>query len=304
MLTFLKRKTGSIPGIDISSTAITILELSKTRGQYRVEAYDRVLIDDASLMNDAGAIADRIRHTHLIYKQAITSVPDSSTITKIIHVSADLQEHEIEEWAFMEAEKYIPYPLDNINLDFNIVGASSDHFKMLDVLIVASRSDVVSLRVDALRRASLTAVIVDVESFAIERAFQLLPCHMKNCALFFLNETFMPCLVFHKKKIIFSREDTFPGSQPDLILLQIKRALQFFSSTIHHVYIDHIILAGSVAHLPGLSTFLQEQLSVSTHIVNPFCHMTFATPTIREKIEKDASMLMVACGLALRGITV
>ena len=140
-------------------------------------------------------------------------------------------------------------------------------------------------------------------------------------------------------KIIFSREEEFGGKQlvdavvqrygmprqeallaiekgslPDdyeeevlqpfkeLILLQVKRALQFFFSTSHHTFVDHIILAGGVAKLPGLAQLLQEHINIPSSIANPFIQMGFSKTVDRDAITNDSPMLMVACGLALRQI--
>ncbi len=84
--------------------------------------------------------------------------------------------------------------------------------------------------------------------------------------------------------------------------MQVKRALQFFFSTTHYTFVDHIVLAGGVAKLPGLAQLLQEHISIPASVANPFLHMDLAKKVDRELIQHDSSMLLVACGLALRRV--
>lgn len=87
-----------------------------------------------------------------------------------------------------------------------------------------------------------------------------------------------------------------------MILLQIKRTLQFFYSTSQHGFVDHILLAGGMARQPGLAALIQEQLGVTTTVANPLSHMSFGKKVNLDVINSDAPTLMVACGLALRHV--
>ena len=88
----------------------------------------------------------------------------------------------------------------------------------------------------------------------------------------------------------------------EMLLLQIKRTLQFFYSTSQHGFVDHILLAGGLARQSGLDSLIQEQLGVTTTVANPLCRMSFNKSVNLESINDDAPALMVACGLALRNI--
>jgi type IV pilus assembly protein PilM len=293
----------------------------------------------------AGCIKKIIASAHFNCKLAACAVPESSAISKIIQINDGLTEQEIEELVIIEADKYIPYPIDEINVDFNVIGPSPKNSAMLDVLIVASRSENVSNRVEVMNRAGLVAKVVDVESYAVERACQLLKADLpsggdkKNIAIIDIGAAYTHLFVLHGMKIIFSREEEFGGKQlidavvdhygmppaeaivaieqgtlpedytndvlhpfTELILLQVKRALQFFFSTSHHTFVDHIILAGGIAKLPNIAQLLQEHINIPTSIANPFAQMSLSKKVNRDIITNDSPMLMVACGLALRQI--
>ena len=353
MLKLFKSKHRSILGIDISSTSVKILEISSNGEQYRVEHYSSAVLPEnvmeGNTIKDVQAVTKSVKklftEAKLNCKQVACAVPDSAAISKIIQVNNGLNQQEIEEMVVTEADKYIPYPIAEINIDFNVIGPSTKNSTLQDVLIVASRAENVSLRAEVMTTAGLEPVIIDVESYAIERAAQLLKAELpsggekKNIAIIDIGAVFTHLFVLHGMKIIFSREEEFgskqlldavmqrynikrdealsgieQGSLPtdykeevlqpfnESILLQVKRSLQFFFSTSHHTFVDHIILAGGVAKQPGIAQLLQEHINIPTSIANPFLHMDFAKTVNREMIMQDAPMLMVACGLAMRHI--
>lgn len=353
MLNFFKSKHRSILGIDISSTSVKILEISLNNDEYCVENYASAVLPEnameGNVIKDVDAVAACIKNlvisAHFSSKQVACAVPDSSAISKTIQLNSGLNEQEIEELVVSEADKYIPYPIDEINIDFNVIGPSAKNSAMVDVLIVASRAENVSNRIEVITRASLEPKIVDVESYAVERAAQLLTSDLpaggekKNIAIIDIGAVYTHLFVLHGMRIIFSREEEFGGKQlidavvqrynvqrdeailritqgslpPDyteevlqpfneLILLQVKRALQFFFSTSHHTFVDHIVLAGGVAKQPGIAQLLQEHINIPTSVANPFARMNMAKMVNRDVITQDSPTLMVACGLALRHI--
>lgn len=304
---------------------------------------------EGGLIKDVNMVANTIRQlissAHLTSKQAALAVPDSTAISKVIQLNDGLKEDEIEELVAIEADKYIPYPIDEINLDFSVLGPSLKNSAMVDVLIVASRAENVNTRVDAVTRAGLEAKIVDVESYAVERAAQFLAAELpaggvnKIVAIIDIGAVYTHFFILHGLKIIFSREEEFGGKQlidaiaqryqmkiPDVeaalergslpedfepeilqpfkeaILLQIKRALQFFFSTSHHTFVDYLLLAGGVAKQANIAQLVQEHINIPTGVVNPFLNMQLVKSVSREKITTDAPGLLVACGLALRDL--
>lgn len=353
MLKLLKPKHHSILGIDISSFAVKILEISGSKGNLCVEGYGYELLPadtfDGTVIKDVDAIADCIKRViakaKLSAKQVAVAVPDSTVITKVVQLNDSLTDQEIEELVVIEADKYIPYPIDEINLDFEIQGHSIKNPALLDVLIVASRAENVNNRVEAISRAGLEAKIVDVESYAVERAAQLFAKDLpaggqdKIVPIIDIGANYTHLFVLNNMKLVFSREEKFGGVQlieaiaerykmtkeqaimasnlgqlpsdyesevlepfKDMILLQIKRTLQFFYSTSQHSYVDHILLAGGIARQEGLAALIQEQLNVPTTVANPLASMTFGRYMDKELITMDAPSLMVACGLALRNV--
>lgn len=322
VLKLLKKKHCPILGIDINSVSVNILQLSKTRDQYCVDAYERFLIPDGvvetGLIKHIYAVANYIRalcsRKTISSKQAVVAVPNAYVINKTIQISARTPQQDIEEQVYLSAEKYIPFPINEINLDFKILGPSLNNNAQLDVLMVVSRTETINQRVEALQRAGLSVQIVDIEMHAIERAMHILAGkngYEKVIAMIDVDSNYMHCYVFHKMNIIFSREDilllaleevhqAFPAAFFEQFILQIKRALQFFTIS-HQVSVDQIVLAGCGVLLPGFAEFLERKLNIPTQLANPFRQMTYASKQIQDSIHSASPLLMVVCGLALRG---
>lgn len=353
VLKLFKPKSRSILGIDISSAAVKALQISNSGDQFIVEAYGREPLPanalEGNVIKDTDAVANCIKR--LCDKYSVTSkhvalaVPDSAVISKIVQINDGLNDEEMEELVVIEADKFIPYPIDEINLDFEVLGHSVKNTALVDVLIVASRAENVNARVSSVAQAGLETEIVDVESYAVERAAQQLAKDLpafgeeKIVAIIDIGVNFTHLFVLHGMRLVFSREEKFGGmlliesiaeqykmtmeqaltakeenTLPDdyktqvldpfmdMVLLQIKRTLQFFYSSSQHGFVDHILLAGGLARQEGLAALIQEQLGASTSVANPFANMIIGKNVNVDVLNNDAPSLLVACGLALRTI--
>ncbi|MCG8382601.1 MAG: pilus assembly protein PilM [Gammaproteobacteria bacterium] len=223
----LKRKNKPLLGVDISSTSIKLLELSESGSSYRIESYAvEPLPADAVLeknIQDIEAVSNAIKTAYKKSgskaKQAAVSVAGSAAITKTITMPATLSEAEVEEQIQIEADQYIPYPLEEINLDFEMLGLSEGNEETQDILLAASKSEHVDARVDAAERAGLTSMVVDIEPYAIEHTIQTMSHQLidhgkeKTIAVFDIGAS-MTCLnVIHDMELIYTREQTFGGKQ-------------------------------------------------------------------------------------------
>ncbi len=178
----LKRKKPSLLGIDISSTSVKVVELSQSDKGYTVEslaveplpanAVTEKNIQDVEAVGDT--LVKALKKSGTKCKLAALAVPGSSVITKVITMPAGLSDSEMETQIELEADQYIPYPLEEINLDFQVLGETAGNPDTVDVLLAASRSENVEMRTAVAEMAGLTAKIVDVEAYTIEKATSLL----------------------------------------------------------------------------------------------------------------------------------
>ena len=119
----------------------------------------------------------------------------------------------------IEADQHVPYPLDEVNFDFEVQGINRNNPEMVDVLLVVSRRENVNDRVEALLKAGLKTSIVDVESFAMENTFSLLSDHYANStaaqtvAILDIGSTMATLTVLHDGRLVFTQEQGFGGRQ-------------------------------------------------------------------------------------------
>ncbi len=221
-----KRKTAAVLGLDISSTTVKLLELSHTGDRYRVESYAvSSLPADAVIeknVNDVDGVANAVRsvvaQSRTKVKTVAVAVAGSSVITKVIDMPEGLSEDEMETQLTLEADQYIPYPLDEVALDFEIQGPSANQDGQVEVLLAACRRETIDARVEAVEAAELTAKVMDVEAYAMERAFGLLRPQLdlaedNTVAVVDIGATMTTLSVLTNGQTIYTREQLFGGKQ-------------------------------------------------------------------------------------------
>ncbi len=221
-----KRKAVPVLGLDISSTTVKLLELSYTGGKYRVESYavsslplDAVIEKN---VNDVDGVANAIRsviaQSRTKLKAVSAAVAGSSVITKMIDMPEGLSEDDMETQLTLEADQYIPYPLEEVAIDFEIQGPSPGRDNQVEVLLAACRRETIDARVEAIEGADLGAKIMDVEAYAMERAFSLVQSQAgmgreNTVAVVDIGATMTTLSVLTKGQTIYTREQLFGGKQ-------------------------------------------------------------------------------------------
>lgn len=226
MLGLLGKKSKTLLGVDISSTAVKLLELSLSGGRYRIENYViRQLPANAVVeknISDIDAVGDVIRQAISIlkpaFKEAAVAVAGSAVITKIIEMNASLNDTEMENQIVVEADQYIPYPLSEVAIDFERQESADNNSDFVDVLLAACRKENVESRVAALEAGGLIAKVVDIEAYAMERAFSLVGAQMAGAdvstvAILDIGATVTTLHVLLNGKTIYTREQLFGGRQ-------------------------------------------------------------------------------------------
>ncbi len=226
MLGLAKNKQTTVLGLDISSTSVKLLELSQSGGNFCVEAYAVASLPPNAIVeknvNDIEGVADALRQ--VIYqsktrqKNTAVAVAGSAVITKMITMDAELNDDALEAQIMAEADQYIPYPLDEVAIDFEVQGVSEEDPNLVDVLLAACRKENVDLRVDALELAGLAAKVVDVEAYDLERAFEQIAksisCDQgETVAIVDIGATMTTLSVLTDCRTVYTREQLFGGRQ-------------------------------------------------------------------------------------------
>jgi len=347
-----KSKAPPLIGCDISSSSVKLVEIAEVgKNVYRVERYSieplpRDAVVDGNI-NNLEAVSDCLKRgwkrmgTNI--KGLALALPSAAVITKKIVVPAGQLENELELQVETEANQYIPFALDEVNLDFQVIGPAPNSPDDVEVLIAASRKEKIEDRVAAAEAAGLKALVVDIESFAIQTAFELieraLPENGKdqNIAIVDVGTTMMNLNVLRNGQSIYMREQPFGGNTltqeiqrafgmspeeaeaakrtgglpdnydaevlapfMDTLGLEVARALQFFFTSTQYNQVNHILLAGGCAAIPGIDEVTTRRTSVPSMIANPFANMALSSKIRPKNLATDAPSLMVACGLAMR----
>ncbi|MCW9013825.1 MAG: pilus assembly protein PilM [Gammaproteobacteria bacterium] len=235
----LKRKKPTLLGIDISSTSVKLVELSQSEKGYRVESLAVEPLPANAVVEkniqDVEAVGETLRkaikRSGTKCKLAAVAVAGSAVITKVITMPASLSDSEMETQIELEADQYIPYPLEEINLDFQVLGETAGNPDTVDVLLAASRSENVELRTAVTEIAGLVAKIVDVEAYTIENAASLLVPAKEEAveedteddeekekqsfiiAVLDVGATMTSLNVIENNELIYTREQAFGGKQ-------------------------------------------------------------------------------------------
>ncbi|MEM1411584.1 MAG: pilus assembly protein PilM [Pseudomonadota bacterium] len=219
-------KKAPVIGLDIGSSYVRALQLSESGGGYRIEHFameplregvvvDKTVQDIEAISN---AIDRAVKNSGSRSKACAIAVSGPAVFTKTIALPSNLAESDVESQIQIEANQYVPYPLDEVSLDFDILGPSARNPDLIDILLAASKSENVESRQDALEAVGLTAKVVDVEAFAIANAFELIRQrdHLsKNEAvgIFDIGRDLTTLLVLRGGRVIYNREHPFGGHQ-------------------------------------------------------------------------------------------
>lgn len=227
MLGLFKKKANTLLGIDISSTSVKLIELSRSGGRYKVEAYaveplppNAIVEKNIAELEVVGQVIARlVTKARTSVKHAAVAVAGSAVITKTIEMEAGLSEEELENQIKIEADQYIPYPLEEVAIDFEVQGATTRNADRVNVLLAACRKENVEVREAALALAGLTAKVVEIEAYSLERAYGLLAEQLGNgeedltVAIVDIGATMMTLSVLHNGQTIYTREQLFGGKQ-------------------------------------------------------------------------------------------
>jgi len=202
------------------------MQLSKSGQKFKVEYYGVDALPANAVVEKnitevdrvSAAISNAVKRAGIKRKNAAIAVSGSAVITKTIKMSSDLSEDELEEQLSLDANQYIPYPIEEVSLDFNVLGPVDNTPEMSHVLIACSRSENVDVCVEAIEGAGLTAAIIDVESFAIEATFLQMKKNMdladdEIVALFDVGATTTTLHIMYQGRSIYTRDQTFGGKQ-------------------------------------------------------------------------------------------
>ncbi len=214
-------------GVDIGSREVKAILLAETPDGYQVDGAARVPLPRGAVVDreikDPIAVSEAMARIRAQLPRGVkygaASVSGSTVMTKVIQMDATLSDEELEAQIEIEADNLIPYPLEEVNIDFQTLKISDRDPAKVDVLLAACRSDNVDARVDALEAAELESKVIDVEGYALGRSFKLLVDQVPDCdagkivALVDVGASMTTFAVVDNGETVFIREQAFGGEQ-------------------------------------------------------------------------------------------
>lgn len=341
----------SIIGIDFGSNSIKAVALSKRQDSYKVEGFAEALLTKGFIIDGRLEEIDQI--TTIIkgirklfpskFKHAAIAVTGGDVITKVMTMSRSLNEIELASCVELEAENSIPFPLDEVFIDFEIIGVNADDPLLNDVLVSAARKERVLYQAQCVDDSGLKVVIVDIASHALARAVTLSidsELYRSGVAILDIGSSQMILNVMHQGDVVFTRTKNHGGAvcsqmiseKYDLSIkeaekVKIKRNLPFdcdvnviapfinmtvnhlrfdlrmFTNSSNHFDIKKLILTGGGALMEGLAQQLSLELEIPVDVANPWLNFEFKNETDKKILMSCAPKYMLALGLALRGVT-
>jgi type IV pilus assembly protein PilM len=331
-------------GLDIGSGYLKVVQLKDTKSGYELELFDMLslppeLIVDGSIIDSLrliDSLKELSRKAKIKAKDvAISIAGHSSVIIKRVALP-DMSEEELSESIKFEAEQYIPFDIEDVNLDFQILGPKEEPGQM-DVILVAVKKDIINEYLSVVKEAGFNCQIVDVNSFALENVYEInyeIEAG-KNVALVNIGANTINMNILKGGISVFTR-DSAVGSNLHTEVLQrefnltydvaerLKRGepvenvspqdafsvMELASEEIigevnrsleyFHEEINEVILSGGCALVRDFPKLLAEKIGVETKMMQPFKNIRIPKKFDLAYIEDVAPMAAVAAGLALR----
>lgn len=337
-------------GIDFGTHAIKALAISRGKGVFQIDAVAEVPIAKGLIVDNH--FEDITKLTQVIrllrknfppsYKNAAIAVTGADVITKVIPMNAGLSDLELEAQVELEVENSIPFPIDEIFLDFEVISPNANSTGINDVLVSAARKETVLSRVGCVEAAGLTTKVVDVANHALARACEfsfVRDDYDKGIAFVDIGASHMMLNILHQGQVIFSRSKNHGGAVCTQMLadhsgLKFEEAekikiehnwpvdcndevitpfinqtvnylrfdLRMFTNAPHNIQVEKLLLTGGGALMKELVDQLSHELDLKVEVDNPFASFEFKNESDKISLCDIGPKYMTALGLALRGV--
>lgn len=346
----LQKKSPQMIGLDIGTHFIKAVVLQRQEDKYRVQSVACEAISGNAFadreIKDFDAVSNALRKVKLAlkekHKHVATAVAGGSVLSKIVYMEPDQSDYELEAQIEIEADSLIPYPLDEVYLDFEQIATSQTHQGKVEVLLSAAHKDLIDSRITLLREVPFEPKVMDLEGYALGNAVRLFHQPDPEQALCCINigATLLQLCVLQQDKVIYSKEHSFGVNSliQDLSLInsmekaetqqalingtlpgdwrnstypvflanlqqQINRALQVYVNANHTDRPERILICGGAANLSGLAADLQHDLGIAVQVFDPFAQMDISEQAQQQGAQNFAPQLAIAAGLASRSFS-
>lgn len=303
-------------GLDIGSAAVKIVELSRLGESYRVEAFAVEPTPAGSVVagniSDAGAVGEAIRRAcsraGAKPRNVCAGVRNSAVITKTLEMDASLNDRELETEVTLEAERHIPFPLDQVAMDFEPTHLSPSDPSKVNVLLVACRLEHVVQRQEAAEIGGLRLDVVDTESHALQHAAARVSGNRLPVALADIGAATTTVMLLDEQSAVV-RDEQFNAVAGDVknaafavdpLLGVLTRLVRLVRLAGPGDAVDRLLLAGGTASMPRLADRVAKHMNMTVEVADVFRGMPVSERIDAPSLEQAAA-LFTAGALALRG---
>lgn len=344
MALFGRKKRPQVLGLDIGSSFVKAVELRPVGNDYELAGFGMAPVPPGALeggeIKQPGAMQGAIRHAleqgRIQATDAVIGMSGGSVIAKRVTLPK-MSEAELSESIRWEAEQHIPFDIEDVELDFQVLRQDGPQ---LEVMLVAVKKGKVQNYADVVAEAGLTVVLVDVDVFALETQYEYnFPDEKEVVALVNIGHETTNTNILQGGVNVYARDVFVGGKQYSATIAQrfdlaagdadalvrgkagsvswaeiepvldlvsqelgqeIQRTLDYFGTTAEHERIQRILLSGGCALIPGLQEFLSSQWGIEVTPADPFKRIKLASGLNADVVQKLAPLATVATGLAMR----
>jgi type IV pilus assembly protein PilM len=316
---FLSRAAAPLLGLDVGASALRLVELSRPRtGPLVLERAHSKALEPGCLIDGrierfdelVDALRQLVHSSGSRTAEVAMALPVSAVISRSVFLPSGLSDRERLLQVQAEAAQFIPFPLDEVSLDFTETGQGGASADEVEVLIVAARQDAVSDLQGLAEAAGLKAVLIDVASHASRRAaWRVVEAAGASVAapliaLFEVGAQTLGLQVLRQEAVLFERQQPLVeeplSSCVDALAQDMARALQFFFTSTPYNQVDQILLGGGCAAGPGLPEAVSRHTGTACQVINPFEGMVAGAGLSMLPSLPQAPAYLRATGLALR----
>lgn len=331
-------------GLDIGSSYLKVVQLKDTKGDYELKLFDIFelppeLIVEGSIIDSlrlVDSLKEILKRYKIKTKDAVISIAGHSSVIIKRVTLPEMSEEELSESIKFEAEQYIPFDIDEVNLDFQILGPKEESGNM-DVILVAVKKDIINEYISVVKEAGFNPLIVDVNSFALENIYEI-NYEIKadqNVAIVNIGASTINMNVLQGGISVFTR-DSAVGSNLHTEALQREFNLTYDAAEnlkkgepIENVSpedafsvmegvseeiigevsrsleyfpeeINEVILSGGCAFVRDFPKLLAEKIGIEVRVIEPFKNIKIPKRFDVTYLEEMGPIAAVALGLALR----
>ncbi|GAG41158.1 unnamed protein product, partial [marine sediment metagenome] len=219
-------KRNQVVGIDIGSHSIKIAEIEDTKKGLILKNFGMIELPPDAIVEGSikeieivsAALTNLLKNLRIKNKNVATSISGYSVIVKKIEISKK-EEEDLEKSIQSEAEQYIPFDIEDVNLDFQIIPSGKEkeekeEEELMEVLLVAAKKDIVEEYISLLHLTGLNPVVLDIDAFALQNAFEMSNHEQSGChALVHIGAQQLTINVINSGVSIFTRDSSYGGAQ-------------------------------------------------------------------------------------------